>query len=258
MQKLLGHTLGRRFRAHAKETTDGAARSSGACVIFAVTRFRQRSQVLRIVVSVCVALAALSGAMLGGPRQALAGTPASVLWGAYITNGQADTSRLDAFESRTGKKMSIVHWGEEWMIGGVYGTFPTTYANNVRNRGSIPLITWESWNLGGGPTQPKFTLAKIAGGSHDGYITRWAQAAKVWGKPFFLRLDHEMNGDWQFPWSEQLNGNYPGDYIRAWRHVHDIFTSVGATNTTWVWCPNVSDNSTLPLSEVYPGDSYVD
>ena len=36
-----------------------------------------------------------------------------------------------------------------------------------------------------------------------------------------------MNGNW-FPWSEGVNGNQPGEYVTAWRHVHDIFTAVGA------------------------------
>ncbi len=34
-----------------------------------------------------------------------------------------------------------------------------------------------------------------------------------------------------------VNGDQPGEFVAAWRHVHDIFTSVGATNATWVWCP---------------------
>ena len=57
-----------------------------------------------------------------------------------------------------------------------------------------------------------------------------------------------MNGNW-FPWSEGVNGNQAGEYVTAWRHVHDIFTAVGATNVTWVWCPNVDySNSTSPAS----------
>ena len=67
-----------------------------------------------------------------------------------------------------------------------------------------------------------------------------------------------MNGDW-FPWAENANGNQPGDYVAAWRHVHDIFTSVGATNATWVWCPYVDATPKLgPLARYYPGDDYVD
>ena len=87
---------------------------------------------------------------------------------------------------------------------------------------------------------------------------QWATAAKAWGHPFFLRFDHEMNGNWQFPWAELLNGNKPGDYVKAWRHVHDMFTSLGATNVSWVWCPNVSGGSTRPMAQLYPGDAYVD
>jgi hypothetical protein len=67
-----------------------------------------------------------------------------------------------------------------------------------------------------------------------------------------------MNGNW-FPWAESANGNKPGEYVAAWRHVHDIFTSVGATNASWVWCPYVDpNNSNQSLSSLYPGSSYVD
>jgi hypothetical protein len=72
-----------------------------------------------------------------------------------------------------------------------------------------------------------------------------------------MRMDHEMNGNW-YPWSERVNGNQPGDYVRMWRHVHDIFTRVGANNVTWVWNPNISGSTSTPLKELYPGDSYVD
>ena len=59
--------------------------------------------------------------------------------------------------------------------------------------------------------------------------------------------------------SEQANGNRPGEYVAAWRHVHDIFTSVGANDVTWVWCPNVDpDHKMQSLGSLYPGDAYVD
>ena len=73
-----------------------------------------------------------------------------------------------------------------------------------------------------------------------------------------MRFDWEMNGSW-FPWSEGVNGNQPGEFVAAWRHVHDIFAAVGADNVTWVWCPNVDpDNLFLDLASQYPGDAYVD
>jgi beta-mannanase len=67
-----------------------------------------------------------------------------------------------------------------------------------------------------------------------------------------------MNGPW-WAWGESVNGNQPGDFAKAWRHVHDIFSSVGANNATWVWCP-VVDNAGqyTPMAGLYPGDAYVD
>jgi beta-mannanase len=67
-----------------------------------------------------------------------------------------------------------------------------------------------------------------------------------------------MNGDW-FPWSEGINGNGKGSFVRTWRHVHDIFASVGATNATWVWSPYADPRRRFyPLAKLYPGDDYVD
>ena len=59
--------------------------------------------------------------------------------------------------------------------------------------------------------------------------------------------------------SEGVAGNRPGEFVRAWRHVHDIFTKVGATNVTWVWCPNSDPGGVFsPLYPLYPGSAYVD
>jgi mannan endo-1,4-beta-mannosidase len=65
-----------------------------------------------------------------------------------------------------------------------------------------------------------------------------------------------MNDAWA-SWSEQVNGNRPGQFVSMWRHVHDIFTTNGATNATWVWCPD-AQGSLATLKELYPGDNYVD
>lgn len=149
---------------------------------------------------------------------------------------------------------------------GSWGEFQTTYFDNTRNHGSIPLLNWGSHRLGSGATQADFQLRRIYDGTYDAYLTRWARTARHWGHPFFLRFDHEMNG-WWYPWSEGktstgaiVNGNNSGDFVKAWRHVHDIFASVGAANVTWVWSPNqVGNNSNYPeLSTLYPGDAYVD
>jgi hypothetical protein len=163
--------------------------------------------------------------------------------------------------------MSILHWGQSWWscdpsCGYQYFAEQVQQYDTVRSRGMIPLVDWGSFDPRVSPKdrQPNFALRTIINGSHDEYIRQWATEAKDWGHPFFLRFDHEMNGWWQFPWSEKLNGNQPGDYVKMWRHVHDIFTQVGASNVTWVWCPNIMSTSPnyAPLNTLYPGDNYVD
>jgi beta-mannanase len=118
------------------------------------------------------------------------------------------------------------------------------------------LLTWEPWDPAQGTNQPAYRLATITSGAHDAYIAHWAQQIKTWGRPLFLRFAHEMNGSW-YPWSEQRNGNGPGDFVRAWNHVQAVFAANGVTNATWVWSPNVSYPGATEMQELYPGDAAV-
>ena len=206
-------------------------------------------------VSTMLSMAALLVGMVM-PSSAAAASE-SIYWGAFIEGAPASTSLIDTFESRVGKKMSMEMFGRPWKMDGSYVPFPEGYLQTLRNRGKIPVIDWGSQNLGGGVNQGEFQLADIANGAHDGYLKSWAADAKAWGHPFMLRFDAEMNG-WWLPWSEQTNGNHAGDFVRAWRHVHDVFRAQGATNVTWVWCPNIVGPRSTPMAGLYPGSNYVD
>ncbi len=197
-------------------------------------------------------------------RNQAAGT-SQIYWGATIAdidgiNGFApwSTSVIDVFEADAGKKISILQYGQPWYASSGPNNFPASIFDTVRNRGEIPHFSWESdlsSNYSG--DQSAYKLQNIINGNFDSYIRQWATDAKNWGHPFFLRFDWEMNGNW-YPWSEQTNGNSAGKYVATWRHVHDIFTSVGATNVTWVWDINTEGSGLTSISELYPGSSYVD
>ena len=171
--------------------------------------------------------------------------------------GTPSISDLESNEVEVGKGMSLVLWYQSWKEGGALQTFPADQMNAVRAHGSIPVLAWEPNEYPQPPSEAQFSLSKIIGGAWDSYIRDYAGVAKAWGHPFFLRFASEMNGSWT-PWSEKSNGNSAGQFVKAWRHVHDIFMSVGATNVTWVWCPNIEDHTTTPLAELYPGNAYVD
>jgi hypothetical protein len=194
--------------------------------------------------------------------------PASLYWGAQIGDqmtGEAapwDMNAAFRFQQIAGKGLSLLEFGSPFAecgsAGCVMTKFPTTPLENARNYGAIPVFSWNSSASPPELDQPDYSLSAVISGRYDTYIREFAEKAKAWGHPFFLRFDWEMNGFW-FPWNEGVNGNQPGEYVAAWRHVHDIFTQVGATNVSWVWCPNVDLFGTLiPLGELYPGDAYVD
>lgn len=196
-------------------------------------------------------------ALLGASATpALADSSDQVYWGAHIPGTPGDPGMIDAFESAAGNHASLVQWGEAWFHGNSYQAFQTSYFQAVRDRGSIPVLDWGSWDHCCPESQPRFQLSTIISGSHDAFIKQWARSAAAWGHPFFLRFDAEMNGWWR-PWSEQANGNHPGEFVAAWRHVVDIFRAEGATNATWVWCPNIVGPRSQ-LTGLYPGDNYTD
>jgi beta-mannanase len=204
-------------------------------------------------------------------------TGQQIYWGGYLDGDQYglgdapwETRTIETFEANAGKRLSIIHWGQFWhwsrqsgysSIGdGHFQRFDSALYERVRQHGAIPMVNWNSWSAdaGGSSSQPNFQLIDIINGDYDAYIRRWARDAKAWGKPFFLRFDHEMNGSW-YPWSERANGNQPGQYAQMWRHVHNIFRQEGADNVTWVWSVNtVYSASSRDLAGLYPGDEYVD
>ena len=171
-----------------------------------------------------------------------------IYWGAYVDQWWegADVT----FYAHAGKQGSIYHIYEN-----IGGPFQTDLMNDIRSTGYIPMTTFQPWD--GNEVDPNFTLAKLIAGTYDSTLRKYARGAKAWSHPFFFRFAHEMNGDW-YPWAEGGNRNQPGQYVQAWRHVHDIFVRQGATNATWVWCPNVNFDGSIPLDGLYPGDSYVD
>jgi beta-mannanase len=159
-----------------------------------------------------------------------------------------DANTWNKFEANAGKKVSIVHWNQKSPWYQDFNYWKSTY-DLVQNRGDLNLVDMSTSSV---------PLRDIANGLYDSSLTTWAQQAAAWGHPFFMRLDSEMNGNWA-PYSPGNNGNTAADFINMWRHFHDLANQAGATNITWVWCPNVDRNKDwTPYSQVYPGDAYVD
>lgn len=176
----------------------------------------------------------------------------SIRFGIGTNGGPAASAELDEVTALTGEAPSIVLSYKDFNQAP-----PIAELDSVRARGAETLLTWEPWAWGGGVEQPAYSLDRIAAGDYDAYLRQWGAALRDWGHPVYLRFGHEMNGNW-YPWAEGVNGNESGDYIAAYRHVHDVVASTGASNIRWVWNPNVPYWGSTPLNQLYPGGEYVD
>ncbi|GIJ50655.1 hypothetical protein Val02_75410 [Virgisporangium aliadipatigenens] len=180
--------------------------------------------------------------------------------GIATSAGYHDFKVFDEFAAATKHKPNVLMFTAGWAS----DQFDRQGIDRIASRGVMPVISWEPWDPSAPvqsdnsrKNQPKYQLKRIIAGEYDGYIRNWARG--VAGLPYQvgMRLAHEMNGFW-YPWSEQSNGNTPGEYVQMWRHVHDIFEQVGAQNVLWIWSPNVTYTGATPIPPLYPGDKYVD
>jgi hypothetical protein len=189
-------------------------------------------------------------------------TTDTIFMGAYDDNTAESYESVVSLEDSLNSKLPIISFYSAW------GSrrdqiFPLLRAQAIYDLGSMPMITWEPWLndfdpeqfqlAGNAENRNKEGMKAIAEGRFDAYIDKWALDAKNFGAPFFLRLGHEMNDPYRYPWGPQ--NNKPEDFIAAWRHVVDRFRKTGAKNAIWLWAPHPAYTN---YAEFYPGHDYVD
>ncbi|GAA1444983.1 glycoside hydrolase family 26 protein [Leifsonia poae] len=208
-------------------------------------------------------------AAITAPSRASLVAPAKRYFGMYTEQAPFNWATLDATSTKIGVQPNMVGYFSGWDE-----DFRVSAVTRAWQQGRLPLMTWESRPIAAGNDSnvaPDYSLPKIIGGSFDAYLHKYAEDIVSTGLPLAIRLDHEMNGTW-YPWSElnggnrSINGNNVGDYVKMWRHVHDIFQQEGANALViWVWAPNIVNNmqpsshaTQAFLEGYYPGDDYVD
>lgn len=187
--------------------------------------------------------------------------PDTVFLGAYDDNTLESYESIISLEDSIKNKLPIISiytaWGDK-----KNQVFPALRAQAIYDLGSMPMITWEPWLDDFDPALLRLSanavnknrggLKAIAEGRFDVYIDKWATDARTFGAPFYLRLGHEMNDPYRYPWGPQ--NNKPEDFIAAWRHIKQRFNAMGATSVIWLWSPHPA----YSYKEFYPGDEYVD
>ncbi|MGW0204597.1 glycoside hydrolase family 26 protein [Streptomyces sp. NPDC003233] len=168
--------------------------------------------------------------------------PRNKYFGATFDGVPKDLGPVRRYASQVGRTPTMLEyylgWGDE---------LQTDQTRAVWDNGQLPYIAWEPH---------KATLAQIADGSQDAYIKDTAHALRALNVPVAISLAHEMNGNW-YPWGH--NKATAAQFVRAWRHVHDVFQDEGVSTVIWVWSPNiVNPVPRVALKPYWPGDGYVD
>jgi hypothetical protein len=198
---------------------------------------RRTAKVIIAVGAALVVLAVIGRVILG--RYAPKPAPGGYV-GVAEPGEMTSYQQVNQFAASIGRKPNIVLYYSSWKE-----SFQTRFAAEVRAHGGIPFVQIDPGHA---------TMAAVASGRYDAYLRSYANQVKAYGHQVIVGFAAEMNGDW-YPWGYQHTS--PAEFVAAWRHIVTTFRQQNATNVTWLWTINVTENGTGPIQDWWPGNSYV-
>ncbi len=208
-------------------------------------------KVLTIVVAIIAAAAIVAGVSLYNKSADSAGplpvnlptTPQSYL-GVYANGAPTSYDGVTTFTNATGAKPDIVMYYSGWFV-----PFKTSFATTAAQNGAVPLVQMDPTGV---------SIAAIAAGKYDGYLSAYAEAVRAYHHPVILSFGHEMNGTW-YSWGYKKTS--PATFVAAWQHIVTLFRALGTSNVTWMWTVNIVNDTQQgtipPPTPWWPGSSYV-
>ena len=169
-------------------------------------------------------------------------TKAGSYLGVYITGIPHSYGPVREFVGSTGVRPNVLLYYSSW-----WEPFRTRFAVAAARHNEVPLVQINP---------ERVSLRAIADGRYDAYILSFAQTIDTYHRPVILSFGHEMNATWS-KWGYKRAS--PATFVAAWRHIVDVFRSVGVRNVTWLWTVNVIDAHAHSLSPRpwWPGPQYV-
>jgi len=164
----------------------------------------------------------------------------SMVVGVYEPYAPGSYWQIGAFAAAVGQWPKIVSYYGNWGM-----PFQSVFAEQAWGHGGETLVQ----------IHPRaVSLGAIASGQYDNYLRAYASAVRNFGHQIIISFGQEMNGDW-YQWGTGRTA--PATFIAAWRHIVDIFRVDGTRNVTWLWDVNCSFPHSSPISQWWPGASYV-
>ena len=162
--------------------------------------------------------------------------------GVYESGAPTSYAPVTRFTSATHIRPRIVVYYSGW-----FEPFKAGFATTVADHGAVPLVQLDPKDI---------SLAAIASGHYDAYLTSYAEAVRSFHHPVILCFGHEMNGDW-YSWGYRHTS--PRVFVAAWRHVVTVFRDLAVRNATWLWTVNIMrpGGSISRPALWWPGSRYV-
>ena len=134
--------------------------------------------------------------------------------------------------------------------------------SSSRRRSGVKLLI--SWLPDAGQDTakaPGYRLSAIAAGKFDPDLKALGKQIKALPHGAIVRPMPDANTPW-YAWSGTVNGNRPGDYAKAWKHVRKVLIkSAGAKKVRLLWsvyARSVPDAKNNAMSVYFPGGKQVD
>jgi mannan endo-1,4-beta-mannosidase len=219
----------------------------GTTAIDGARRTNRHVRTLIVIATCCVlvigvAVAITVAKMSSAPTYPIRPTQYVRFVGDHEIDAPGSYAEIDQFALSIGRQPNLVSYYKNWLL-----PFQPSFAALAAKHGALTLAQMDPDGI---------SLASIAAGRYDTYLRSYAAAVRAFGGPVIISFGHEMNGNW-YSWGSQHTS--PAVFVRAWRHIVNMFRQVGAKNVIWLWTVNVVDkNNEIPNpSPWWPGKSYV-
>lgn len=183
-------------------------------------------------------------------------------FGIYRLHEPLEESELKSIEDAYGTAIHIISVYRAWNKCSVEDDI--LWLRRIKSSTRQILLTWEPWsfpiNAERPFDQPDFSLKKVISGTYDYYIKSFAGELAKSPFPVYLRIMHEMNGNW-YPWCGTVNNNSPDDYIAAWNHIQKVVNKNAPSKIQWVWSPyafSYPQSRSNRIEKYFPGDNAID
>jgi glycosyl hydrolase family 26 len=130
----------------------------------------------------------------------------------------------------------------------------------ARTSGIKLVISWLPDKGADSAKAPGFRLSAIAAGKFDKDLRALGLQIKALPHGAVVRPMPDPNTPW-YAWSGTVNGNRPGDYVPAWKHVRKVLAKAAGKKVKLLWsvyARSVPDDPKNALKVYFPGAKQVD